>query len=128
MKIGDELTINGGSKNTRYKIVKLDGSTNEVELELVEGYESIKIGVNQLSIYKPDAKNLNIDINVGFNERILVFFKAVDPDSKILAENWSPGFGLYTNELTLLQEDRTSIKLDDYYKEEVADFGQFIQA
>jgi hypothetical protein len=128
LKIGDELTINGGSKNTRYKIVKLDGSTNEVELELVEGYESIKIGVNQLSVYKPNAKNLNIDINVGFNERILVFFKAIDPDSKILAENWSPGFGLYTNELTLLQEDGASIRLDDYYKEEVADFGQFIQA
>ena len=128
IKIGDEFTINGGSKNTRYKITKVDGSANQVELELIEGYESVSIGINQFSIYKPADKNLNIEVNVGFNERILVFFKAIDPDSKILAENWSPGYGLYTNELTILQEDGSLIRLDDYYKDEVADFGQFVKA
>ncbi len=128
IKTGDELTVTNGSKNTRYKILKVDGSALEVELELIEGYETISIGVNQFSIYKPADKNLSIDVNVGFNERILVFFKAIDPDSKILAENWSPGYGLYTNELTIIQEDGSSIRLDDYYKEEVADFGQFVKA
>ena len=128
LKVGDELMIQGGLRNTRYKSTRIDGSTNQVELLLVEGYESIKIGVDQLGIYKNDDNNLNIQVNVGFNERLLIFIKAIDPDSKILAENWSPGIGFYSNELTLVQEDGSSIRLDDYYKDEVADFGRYINA
>ena len=127
-KINDQLMVQSGTKNTRYKITKIDASTNQVELLIIEGYESIKIGANQLGIYKNDSSNLSIQLNVGFNERILVFVKAIDPDSKILAENWSPGIGLYTNELTLVQVDGSEIRLDDYYKTEVADFGRYIQA
>ena len=128
LKAGDELMVQSGTRNTRYKITRVDGSTSQVELLTVEGYESIKIGANQLGIYKNDAANLNIDLNVGFNERMIVFVKAIDPDSKILAENWSPGIGLYTNELTLIQADGSEIRLDDYYKTEVADFGRYISA
>jgi hypothetical protein len=128
LKVGDELMVESGARNTRYKITRIDGSTNQVELLLVEGYESIKIGANQLSIYRNDTANLNIQINVGFNERVLIFVKAIDPDSKILAENWSPGIGFYTNELTIVQEDGSEIRLDDYYKAEVADFGRYINA
>ena len=128
LKIGDELMVQSGARNTRYKITRIDGSTNQVELLIVEGYESIKIGANQLGIYKNDAANLDIEVNVGFNERVLVFVKAIDSDSKILAENWSPGIGFYTNELTLLQDDGSTIRLDDYYKAEVADFGKYITA
>ena len=128
LKAGDELMVQNGGKNTRYRITRVDGSSNQVELMIVEGYDSIKIGANQLGIYKNDAASLNIDLNVGFNERILVFVKAIDPDSKILAENWSPGIGLYTNELTLVQADGSEIRLDDYYKAEVADFGRYISA
>ena len=40
LRIGDELMVTGGSKNTRYKISKLDASTRQVELELIEGYEA----------------------------------------------------------------------------------------
>ena len=128
LRVGDELMVQSGSKNTRYKITRIDGSTNQVELLVIEGYESIKIGVNQLGIYRNDISNLSININVGFNERMLVFVKAIDPDSKILAENWSPGIGLYTNELLLIQADGSKTRLDDYYKEEVADFGRYINA
>jgi len=128
LKTGDELMLNSGNKNTRYKIVKIDGSTRQLELELIEGYEALKIGTDVLSIYKYTNTGLNVQVNCGFNERILVFIKAIDPDSNMLAEKWSPGIGLYTNELTFLQEDGTFIRLDDYYKENVADFGQYIKA
>ena len=128
LKTGDELMLNSGNKNTRYKITKIDGSTRQLELELVEGYEALKIGADVLSIYKYTNSELSVQVNCGFNERILVFVKAIDPESNMLAEKWSPGVGLYTNELTLLQEDGTFIRLDDYYKENVADFGQYIRA
>lgn len=128
LKVGDELIVNSISKNTRYKVLKLDGSTRQVELELVEGYEPIKIGVDQLMVYKNVGNTLGVEINVGFNERILFFVKAIDPQSKMLAENWSPGVGLYTNELTHVIEDGTVELLSDFYKSEVADFGRFIKA
>jgi len=130
LQVGDELILNGGSNNTRYKITTINGSLKQVELLRVEGYEPItpNIGINQLGIYKIDDADLKVNINVGFNERVLVFVKAIDPDSKILAENWSPGIGLYTNELTLIQADGAIKRLDDYYNSEVADFGKYIKA
>ena len=89
----------------------------------------IKIGARSLSIYKPNASGLNIEVPVGFNERILMFIKAIDPESKILAERWSPGVGFYSNDLEILQEDGSvAIRLADYYKENVADFSKFINS
>ena len=128
LKEGDELIVNTGKMTTKYKATRVDSSTREVELELVEGFEAIRIGANALKIYKNTNIQLNVEINVGFNERVLVFVKAIDPDSKILAENWSPGVGFYTNDLSRVDEDGNVITLANYYKEEVADFGQFIRA
>ena len=128
LRVGDQLMVTGGSKNTRYKINKLDASTRQVELELIEGYEAIKIGSASLSIYKVEDNNLSIEVPVSFDERILMFVKALDPESKILAESWSPGIGLHSNDLEILQEDGSIILLSDYYKAEVADFGRLIMA
>lgn len=128
IRVGDELMVAGGSKNTRYRINKLDSSTRQVELRLIEGYEPIKIGANALGIYKNEDNNLQIEIPCGFNERVLMFMKAIDADSKLLAENWSPGVGYYTNELILTQEDGIKITLAEYYKENVADFSRMIDA
>ena len=128
IRVGDELMVAGGSKNTRYKINKLDASTRQVELMLIEGYEPIKIGANILSVYKAEDNNLSIEVPVGFDERILMFVKAVDSQSKLLAEKWSPGVGFYSNDLEILQEDGSIVLLSDYYKENVADFGKFIMA
>jgi hypothetical protein len=126
LRVGDQLMVTGGSKNTRYKISKLDASTRQVELELVEGYEAIKIGAGSLSIYKVEDNNLSIEVPVAFDERILMFVKAVDPESKILAESWSPGVGFHSNDLEVVQEDGAIILLSDFYKENVADFGRLI--
>jgi|TARA_B100000767_G_scaffold105617_1_gene101385 hypothetical protein len=128
LRVGDELMVIGGSKNTRYRIDKLDSSSRQVELRLIEGYEPIKIGALTLAIYKNEDNNLQIEIPCGFNERVLMFMKAIDADSKLLAENWSPGVGYYTNELTLTQEDGVKITLAEYYKENVADFSRMIDA
>lgn len=128
IRVGDELMVTGGSKNTRYVIDKLDSSTRQVELRLVEGYEPIKIGANVLGIYKNEDNNLQVEVPCGFNERVLMFMKPIDADSKLLAENWSPGVGYYTNELTLTQEDGVQITLAEYYKENVADFSRMIDA
>lgn len=128
LSVGDELMVNSKYRNTRYKITKVDGSTRQVELELVEGFEVINIGANTLGIYKNVGNTLDVEINVGFNERILTFIKAIDPDSKMLAEQWSPGVGFYSNDLEITREDGSIERLSTYYKDEVADFGKYIQA
>jgi hypothetical protein len=126
LRVGDQLMVAGGSKNTRYVIDKLDSSTRQVELRLIEGYEAIKIGGSALSIYKTEDNNLSIETPVGFDERVLMFVKAIDAESKILAEKWSPGVGFYSNDLEVLQEDGSIILLSNFYKDNVADFSKFI--
>lgn len=128
MKVGDELIVNTSRKSTKYKVKTIYTETRQVELDIVEGYEAIKIGVDILSIYKANDTQVNIEINVGFDERFIVFFKPIDPNSKIIAENWSPGAGVYSNELTMTMDSGETTTLANYYSQNVADFGQFIKS
>jgi hypothetical protein len=128
LKAGDELMVNSGKKSTKYRIKNIDTSTRQVELELVQGYEAIRIGTDVLRIQKANQIKTEVEINVGFDESMIVFIKSIDPDSNILSENWSPGVGIYSNDLTTILEDGTRQTLAEYYKSEVADFGQFIKA
>ena len=128
LKIGDELIVNSGNDTTKYSIVNIFPGTSQVELRLVEGYEGIKKGTSQLKIHKAANLPVEIDVNIGFDQRLLVFIKPIDPDSNIVAEKWSPGIALETNELKMTATDGTIMTLADYYQAEVADFGQFIKA
>ena len=128
LKINDSLVVNSGELKTRYIVKSIDSSTYQVELELVEGYEAIKIGAGQLSIYKDIDTDLNLEINIGFDERQVIFVKPVDPVSNIPADVFSPGVGFYSNELVINSNTKESLTLAQYYRDEVADFGQFIKS
>jgi hypothetical protein len=128
LKTGDSLIVNSGNYRTRYQILSIDNSTSQVELLLIEGSEAIKLGVNQLGIYKDVDTDLNIEINVAFNERQVIFVKPIDPVSKIPAEDFSPGVGFYSNDLVMSDSTGTRMTLAEYYKNEVADFGQFLKS
>lgn len=128
LKIGDSLVVNTSEYNTRYRVTSIDSSTTQVELSLLEGYSPIKIGANALAIYKDIDASVSIEVKVGFNERQVVFVKPIDPISKLPATDFSPGVAFFSNELTIQNEDGTVTTLAKYYKEEVADFGQFIKA
>lgn len=128
LKKGDELIVNSGQDTTKYSIVSINPGTSQVELQLIEGYEGIKIGRDQLKIHKAANIPVEIDVNIGFDQRLLIFVKPIDPNSNIVAEKWSPGIALATNELKMTATDGTIMTLADYYQAEVADFGQFIKA
>jgi hypothetical protein len=128
LKTGDSLIVNSGNYRTRYRILSIDNSTSQVELLLIEGSEPIKLGVNQLGIYKDVDTDLNIEVNVAFNERQVIFVKPIDPVSKIPAEDFSPGVGFYSNDLVMSDSTGTRMTLAEYYKNEVADFGQFLKS
>jgi hypothetical protein len=128
LKIGDSLVVNNEEYNTRYIIKSIDVSTSQVELSLLEGYAPIKIGSDSLRIYKDIDLSVEVEIKVGFNERQVVFVKPIDPISKIPSTDYSPGIAFFSNELTIQDEEGIVTTLSKYYKEEVADFGQFIKA
>lgn len=128
LRVSDSLIVNSGKYQTRYQVVSIDNSTSQVELLLLEGSEAIKVGANQLGIYKDVDTNLDIEIKVGYNERQVVFVKPIDPNSKIPADSFSPGIAFYSNELQISDETGLTKTLAEYYRDEVADFGQFIKS
>jgi len=128
LKIGDSVLLvgNGTSNNTRFRVINIDeDSGNIIEIELMEGFDTIAIG-SSLSYYSPDSAPVQLDINIGFNEYNAVFVKPINPVSKIPALEWSPGVAFYTNDLTILDETGNNISLEEYYKEQVVDFGTFL--
>jgi hypothetical protein len=128
LKVSDSLVINSGELRTRYIVRSIDSSTSQVELELIEGFESIKVGSNVLSVYRDIDVDLDVEIKIGFDEKQIVFIKPIDPISNIPSNEYSPGIGFYSNELQISTEDGTIKNLASYYKDEVSDFGQFIKA
>jgi hypothetical protein len=128
LKVGDFLVVNSGNYATRYKITALNTDTLQAELDIIEGSEPIRIGAGQLKIYKDVDVNISVDVNVAFNEYQVVFVKAIDSVSKILAERFSPGVAFYSNELQIVMANGSVMNLADYYRSEVADFGQFIKS
>jgi hypothetical protein len=128
LRVNDSLIVNSGAYRTRYIIKSIDNSTSQIELELIEGFEPINIGADQLAIYKDVETDLDIEINVGFNERQVIFVKPIDHVSNIVAEEYSPGVGFYSNELELVNATGQRTTLATYYRDEVADFGEFIKS
>lgn len=126
LKIGDSVIVNNDRKNTRYIVKSVDSSTNEVGLELVEGFDAINIGTSVISIYKGQDDTIQLEIPIGFDENVAIFVKAIDPISKIPGEFWSPGIGFYSNELEILQVNGDVQTLETYYKNQVADIGNIL--
>ena len=125
LKIGDFIIVNSERKNTRFKIIGIETTNSTVSVELVEGFDKINIGT-RMAFYGEDKSPVYSQVNVGFNENCVIFIKPIDPDSKIEAINWSPGVGIYTNALTLTDENGNTTDLATYYQNEVVDFGAFL--
>ena len=104
----------------------IDTSTNTVILDLAEGYRAITIGADILRVSSEKSKDVSIDVTVGFNEHCVVFVKPIDEDSNILASDWSPGTGFFTNDLTFTDANGTVTTLQQYYQRSVIDFGAFL--
>lgn len=123
LKINDQLVLN----SSRFEITSIDNATNKVTLKLIEGYEAIVKG-SILNYYSSQTSDVIVDINVGFNEYDVIFIKPIDPDSKIKANNWSPGVGIYSNNLLITLPDGSQTTLGTYYQNEVVDFGAYLYA
>jgi hypothetical protein len=127
LKIGDSLVVNSERNNTRYEIVNIEPSTRTISVRLIEGFDPILIGSNVLSFYGEDLATVNAEVAIGFNEYCVIFIKPIDPDSRIQSVNWSPGVGMYTNDLNIVDPvTGKTVSLSTYYQNEVVDFGAYL--
>ena len=125
LTVGDYLELDTNPVTTRFRVSYVDTATNQVRLQLVEGAASVKIG-DVFKISSTQDMEVNIEIPVGYDEREVIFIKPIDPSSNIPANDWSPGIGFYTNELTFTDKNGTSHTLQRFYQKYVVDFGQVI--
>lgn len=125
IQLNDKMITQDG---TSYIVESLDAAENTVVLRRISGSQPIGIGVDVLTIYSPPYATKEIQVNVGFDERQVIFLKPIDYNFDVAASQYSSGIGFYSNEMTI-NLPTGSQTLADFYKSQVTDFGQvFIAA
>ena len=125
--VGDEVIINTPNSYTRYKILEISKTSQnpKVRFERVEGNQPIPSGVvGVLKAYSPVIYNKRVRISVGFDERNIVFIKALNMENYILSKNWSNGIGYYSNDLYDFDSKQS---LSDYYNTTINDYGEVLK-
>jgi len=120
LKVGDLILKNN---TTKYQITVVNTSEKYIEVSLIAGYEAINVGANQLNINPGRYSDKQVQVNVGFNEYQIIWLRAIDPDYEIAASEWGEGVAIYSNNLTI-ETVSGNINLEDYYLNEVSDFGK----
>ena len=113
------------SDNSEYKINSINPTTNSVILTKIYGNQAITTqGIGSTLSIKPDLLlSNNLQVNVGFNERQIIFFRPISTRLKQTTSQYSQGIGLYTNELTIAQATGPNITLSKYYQSFISDFS-----
>ena len=120
LEIGDILITNDGSE---FRIDTVDKQAKTVILTKVFGEGAITQGANVLRLKPLLALIPEIQINVGYNEREVIFVKPISSRLGLTTESYSRGFGIFTNELTISLGNGKSMPLSEFYVKFVSDFG-----
>lgn len=125
LQAGDILLTADGSQ---YRIDSVDAAEATVVLKRISGSQPITIGTDVLSVFSKTFASKEVQINVGYDERQVVFIKPIEPNFNVAASTWSPGTGMWTNEL-VIQTPTGTETLENFYKNQVVDFGmQFLNS
>lgn len=114
------------SDDTEYIVLSIDKTTNRVLLERTFGNSPINVGVGVLKINPQAYRIPELQINIGYNERELIFIKPISEILDLTTDVWSNGFGFFTNELNIVLSDSSVIGLEQFYKNYVSDFGMIM--
>lgn len=126
LSVGDIVEVNSDPITTRYLVDYVDVSANKVGLKCIEGLEPVRIGSGTLRISSTQDSVISAEIPIGFDERQVIFVKAIDPDSNMPSAAWSKGVGFYSNELTYTDGNGVVKTLQSFYQKNVVDFGQVL--
>lgn len=122
LKVGDVLSV---SKSTKYKVETIDVESRVLSLTLLNGSEPIPVGDNVLTLDSQTYSNKKISVNVGYDEKQIIFVTPIN-DLNVTTPFLSNGVCFDSNELRLVNSNNQVITLEDYYRNEVVDFGQQI--
>jgi hypothetical protein len=118
---GDILVTQNGAE---YKVDSVNASERMVTLVQQFGIEGIKVGSNTLKIKPEPVKIPELQVNIGYDERQVIFIKPINRKLDLTTDVWSAGFGFYSNELEINLPDGTgTTTLENYYNNFVSDFG-----
>lgn len=117
---GDVLVTTGDSE---YRVVSVNKTDTEVVLERIFGIEAITIGASRLRVKPTSYRAPELQVNVGFNEREVIFIRPISKSTNLTIDDYSNGVAVFTNELTIPLQDNTTATLENYYNDFVADFG-----
>ena len=121
LAIGDILIT---SNNSEYRITSINPNLRLVSLTKIYGNQAITTeGIGSILSIKPDLlTNTKLQVNVGFNERQILFFRPISTRLKVTTSQYSQGFGIYTNDLKI-QSLGTELTLAQYYQNFISDFS-----
>jgi hypothetical protein len=131
LEVGDLIKINPNSSEessaTVYKVIEISTITSEyrVRFEQVFGEEPIPVRANAIAFYSDKVPKRTVKVSVGFDEYNVIFLRQLNDISNIIATDWSPGIGLYTNELRL--DNEAGELFSDYYIKKVYDYGLVLE-
>ena len=124
LKPGDSLEV---GQSTRYQITTVDNSNNSIIVKMTSGTESIPTGTDVLRVSTDSFAIKEVQINIGFDERQIIFIKAIDRDTNLTTRDFSPGVAFYSNDLVITTSTGDST-LESFYKRDVMDFGSSIMS
>ena len=119
LNTGDQLRYN----DSLYVVNSINVPENRVQLTATLGLGKPSIN-GYFNIYSTPFTEKLLDIPVGYNECDIIFFKGVNDDFNIIADDWGQSVNFYTNDLTL--KDST-ISFQEYYTTYVSDFGRQLE-
>lgn len=123
LAVGDVLALDD---TTRFEILTIDEASRDVTLKRISGSRAIPIGDNVLSIESKIYVSKEISVNVGYDEKQIIFLSAINTDDNIASTKYSPGVCFDSNTLVFRSNNGDEVTLEEYYRKEVVDFGMHI--
>jgi hypothetical protein len=113
-------------KDSEYKVTSVNRTDNEVLLERIFGTDPVTIGADIFRIKPVKYREPELQVNVGYNEREVIFVRPISKANNLTVDSYSKGFALFTNDLTIQLEDDSTSTLEQYYNNFVSDFGMIL--
>lgn len=128
-----ERTLQAGDiviskNNTEFIIRSVDVNQRSVILEITFGLDGLAQGAKALTIKPKLQRDTHVQINLGYNERNIIFLKPISDRLAITTDKFSQGFGIYTNDLTITMNNGTQLSLAQFYQNFVSDFGMLFMS
>ena len=116
LQVGDFLSAD----NCLYKILGIDEANMRIRLTCTIGYQFPSTG-ETLEFYNNPWQSKKVDVKFGNNEINIVYFKGINDDFNIIANEWSDPIMFVSNDLVL--EGSSDTTFDDYYRQRIVDWG-----